>query len=227
MFDIQYYDTVESTMDIARDNLRHGLVIQAGEQTGGRGRRGNIWTSPHGNLYQSIILKPIIDHKDWGQLSFVIAIALGQTCLQMECTAVQLKWPNDVLVNGQKLAGILIEVQGEFVIIGTGVNIEHAPDGRAKIHDCADISVHDFRDAFLTNIDFYYHLWIKEGFNPIRDAWMALAYRLNEKIVARLHNKEYEGIFEDLDENGILLLRQKDGSVMQIHSGEILNVSGN
>jgi len=222
MFQIEYYDSVESTMDIARDNLVHGRVVQAGEQTGGRGRRGNQWVSPHGNLYQSIILKPNSDKQTWGQLSFVIAVALGRACEEHGVSHYHLKWPNDVLINDKKLAGILIEVQGDHVIIGTGVNIQHCDDDRAKVNDFKDISVNDFRDEFLKQIEIYFKIWEEDGFTTIRALWMKKAYRLGAHIQARLPNVIYEGIFENLDNTGILLLREKDGNLRQINSGEIL-----
>ena len=222
MFKIQYLDSVQSTMDIARAELIHGRVIQAGEQTGGRGRRGNQWLSPKGNLYQSIILKPTIDKTEWGQLSFVIAVALGQACATVRINDYHLKWPNDVLINDKKLAGILIEVQDDFVIIGTGVNIQHCDDDRAKVSDFSDTSINNFRDEFLKQIEIYFKIWEKEGFAPIRTLWMKHAYRLGDHIQARLPNVTYEGVFEDLDTRGVLLLREKDGNLRKINSGEIL-----
>lgn len=222
MFQIEYHETVKSTMDIARDDLIHGRVIQAGEQTGGRGRRGNQWLSPHGNLYQSIILKPESSRQTWGQLSFVIAVALGRACEAHGVSHYNLKWPNDVLINDKKLAGILIEVQNDFVIIGTGVNIQHCDDDRAKLSDFIDISINDFRDEFLKQITVYFKMWEQEGFASIRELWMENAYRLGDHIQARLPNVTYEGVFEDLDESGVLLLREKNGNLRQINSGEIL-----
>jgi len=222
MFDIHYYDSIDSTMNLARDHLVHGNVIQAGEQTGGRGRRGNQWSSPSGNLYQSIILKPKVDKQYWGQLSFVIAVALGQACKNIGIETYQLKWPNDVLIDDKKLAGILIEVQSDVVIIGTGINIKVCPDDKCKIHDFNDISVNEFRDKFLSQIKKYFTIWEKEGFTLIRLKWMKRAYHLGENIQARLPNKIYEGVFEDLDASGILLLREKNGFLRKINSGEIL-----
>jgi len=220
MFDIQYFDIVDSTMDVARENLIHGRVVQAGEQAGGRGRRGNAWASPKGNLYQSIVLKPGTPRETWGQLSFIIAVALGK-CIEDKINY-HLKWPNDILINDQKLAGILLEVHDDFVVIGTGVNITHAPDDRAKVSDFWDVSVNDFRDVFLSEIEKYFMMWEEEGFAPIRELWMQHAYKLGENIQARLPNAIYDGVFEGLDDQGILLLRQNDGSLKQINSGEIL-----
>lgn len=228
-FDIRYYDSVGSTMDIARDEAMNGaaegLVIQAGEQVTGRGRRGNQWASPKGNLYQSILLRPKASREQWGQLSFVVAVALAIGTLKCECpqgTVIELKWPNDVMVNGQKLAGILIEAGDDYVIVGTGVNIAHAPEDRAKIQDLFDYSVNDFRDVFLSTLNTYYDQWQTEGFKPIQSLWLERAYRLGEPIQARLPNMIYEGVFEDIDSDGNLLLREESGSLRKINSGEII-----
>lgn len=222
MFDIHYFEKLDSTMNAARDELVHGRVIQAGYQTSGRGRRGNEWQSPKGNIYKSIIIKPDVERQLWGQLSFVIAVALGKACEDVGIGNYHLKWPNDVLINDKKLAGILIEVMDDYVIIGIGVNIESCPEERAKIYDFAEISMNDFRDMFLKKIETYYNLWREKGFISIRELWMERAYRLGEEIQARLPNNIYHGVFEGLDSTGILLLREKDGNLKQINSGEIL-----
>lgn len=227
--DIHIFESVVSTMDIARDMAAEGApewtVVQADMQTGGRGRRGNAWISPKGNLYQSIILRPIEDKQSWGQLSFVIAVALAKAAafIGIPSQDIALKWPNDVLVKGRKLAGILIEARDDCLILGTGVNVAHAPDDRSKISDYnAAITVDDFRDIFLDYIMDYYYLWEIEGFTSIRTTWIACAYKIGETIQARLADRVHEGVFEDLDEQGILLLREKDGFLRKIHSGEII-----
>lgn len=233
MFDIRYFDTVDSTMDIVRDlasqGIAEGLVVQGGEQTGGRGRRGNTWTSPKGNLYQSILLRPSVARMRWGELSFVIAVALADTVLQcgVDDEDIALKWPNDVLVKGEKLAGILIEAGDDFVIVGTGVNIQLAPEDKARLSDYTDLSIDQCRDIFLGCIKHYYSMWQETGFAPIREKWMGKAYRLHEMIQARTPQSVHEGVFEGLDENGTLLLRLKNGEVQKVTSGEIINVFGN
>jgi BirA family biotin operon repressor/biotin-[acetyl-CoA-carboxylase] ligase len=155
----------------------------------------------------------------------VVAVALKRAVI--ECGVcediIRLKWPNDVLITDQKLAGILIEAHDNHLILGTGVNIEHAPEDRAKIKDHHPISVNDFRDLFLKHLCDCYEDWDIKGFNGIRDEWLKHAYKIGEDIQARLPNITYEGVFEDLDSNGILLLREKSGYLRKIHSGEILN----
>ena len=229
-FDIRYYESVVSTMDIASDaaiaNAYEGLVIQAGEQQSGRGRRGNQWTSPKGNLYQTIVLKPKVARQDWGQLSFVIAVALAMAVLQADKFAdidLRLKWPNDVMINGKKLAGILIEAGADYVLIGTGVNLEHAPDDRARIQDFSRISLNSFRDIFLDAISTYYNLWQEKGFIPIRDLWMTFAFKKGQVITANLKNQSIRGVFQNIDNSGSLILRSSDGEEHVITSSEIIN----
>lgn len=232
IFDIRYFETVESTMDIARaaaeQNPVEGLVIQGGEQTGGRGRRGNQWLSPHGNLYQSIVLCPEKDKKEWGQLSFVIAVALANSLLKygVQKDHIKLKWPNDLLIDGMKAAGILIEAADNFVIIGTGININYAPDDRSKLCDYGINDINVFRDVFLNEIDKTYLVWLSDGFEPVRDQWMDYAYRLGQEIQANLKKQSITGIFHNIDNDGTLLLTDKSGTTRKISSGEIIYVSG-
>jgi BirA family biotin operon repressor/biotin-[acetyl-CoA-carboxylase] ligase len=216
-------------MDIACDFIAQkcpeGTVIQAGEQTVGRGRRGNAWSSPKGNLYQSLILKPDLPKNHWGQLSFVIAVALYETCIAIgiDKNIIQLKWPNDILLDEKKCAGILLEVIEDHIVIGTGVNIANCPDDKSKINDYILIECNDFRDVFLEKIMFFYSYWQSNGFKGIKNQWLEHAYKIGEVIQARLPNVIYDGIFEGLDENGTLLLREKDGLLRLINSGEILS----
>ena len=228
-FDIRFYDSVASTMDVARqallENADEGTVIQAGEQKSGRGRRGHEWSSPKGNLYQSLILKPIVERACWGEMAFIIAVALADAVrpLLRNDQKLNLKWPNDVLIRNQKLAGILIEAGDDFVIVGTGVNIAHAPDGRSKLNDFTDIDVNTFRDILLSHIAFNYTEWQNEGFETIRIKWLASAYRKNDRIQVSLKNRVLEGIFENIDKSGALILRSDNGEKHNITSAEIIN----
>ena len=228
-FEIHYFDTVVSTMDLAREevekNVSEGFVVQAGEQLSGRGRRGNVWMSPIGNLYLSLILKPTLDRQNWGQLSFVIAVALYDTLLSInpELKNVNLKWPNDVLVNEKKIGGILIEVHNDYVIVGTGVNVEKAPDIKSKIHDFTNINVNNVRDILLSKIEKYYTIWQTHGFDLIRENWISKAYKINHKIQANTMEKTIVGVFVNIDKNGALILKTDNGEDYCITSSEIIN----
>lgn len=218
-------------MNIAKKFIQDGQdnyqIIQAGEQTGGRGRRGNQWVSPVGNLYQSIILKPSHSKETWGQLSFVIAVAMADFCLAsgLNEKLLNLKWPNDVLVDGNKLAGILIEIESDCVVIGTGVNIKYAPDDRSKVNDWCDWSVNECRDEFLIHLKHHFDCWNTDGFENIRLNWLKYAYCFGQEIQARTPSNVYKGIFKDLDEQGTLILKEEDGYIRHINAGEIIACS--
>jgi len=229
-FEVHYFETVSSTMDLVREKadegIDEGFVVQGGMQTEGRGRRGNQWESPAGNLYQSFILRPIRPRQEWGQLSFVIAVALSNALqdggVGKHC--INLKWPNDVMLDGQKCAGILIESAPDYLIVGTGVNIAFAPIERSKLSDYGITDRDGFRDIFLEHIKQTYDLWQNHGFEPVRAMWMEYAYCLGQNIEARLNDVVYEGIFQNIDCNGTLLLTEKDGTTRKINAGEILYV---
>ena len=236
-YNIQSYASVSSTQDIAMEILdsrsekdiseKHDvLVIHAMSQNKGRGRHGNIWHAPMGNLYLSLILSPNIEAKNCGQLSFMSALAVHETVLtllQDEADIdIQLKWPNDVLVNGQKIAGILIESYKDSYILGVGLNILSPPENAIGIQSLSSKRnpINAVRDLFLDIFDAYYIRWQKQGFEPIRDKWMRHAIKLNEEIKVKLAGQTLEGIFEGIDSDGALLLRQK-GGIQKILSGDV------
>ena len=172
-FNILTYDTVHSTNDIAKEKAQagspEGLVIHALSQTAGRGRRSNQWTSPKGNLYLSIVLKPKTDIQASGQLSFVIACAV-LSFLKHDCgIEAKVKWPNDLLVEGQKISGILLESsyqpnhQIDYIIAGIGLNIVSAPEGATYINKYKEADLFQIRDQLLNHLWHFYTLWQAKG----------------------------------------------------------------
>lgn len=236
-FRIEAYDALPSTMDIARiraeDGAAEGLVIQAGAQTGGRGRHGNQWTSPPGNLYLSVLLRPQKPFAEFGQMAFVAALALGRAYgrIGVAASRVRIKWPNDILLDDRKGAGLLLEAgaDGTYVVLGSGVNIVSAPEGRAALCDFLPAAtaaegaglIPVFRDIYLEALEKYYRQWQQDGFAPIREAWLEQAAHLGEEITARLPNTRVNGIFEGIDSNGALMIREKTGITRCITSGEV------
>ena len=232
---IQTFASTDSTQNLLRNLLNEGagegVVIQALEQKQGRGRHGRDWVSPLGNLYMSFSLAPDCAADVAGQLSFVVAVALSRAVgrVQDGDHVRALKWPNDLLVNGKKLAGILLESdikdgKVSYLIVGCGVNILSAPDGAIAIKDiCGDkqVPIHPFRDMVLEEVNSVYRLWKEEGFERIREEWLAQAYGLNEQMSVTLADKQVKGCFVDLDEKGQLLLRTEDGQDIAINSGDI------
>lgn len=234
---IHTYAQLESTQDYVRDIAEdeeffpEGIVVQCLTQTKGRGRRGNEWQSPVGNLYMSLLLRPGCPAMAAGQLSFVVAAALSAAMdeVMREGPVKTLKWPNDILIDGKKAAGILLESNispmgiVDYVVAGIGVNIMAAPEGAVKLQDVAkgpQVPIHPFRDIVLAQISAHYRHWQTAGFADIREQWLKQAHGIGQPMTARLPDREEKGVFAGLDEAGALLLDQ-DGRILKINAGEV------
>ena len=209
---------------------RGPVWILAREQTAGRGRRGRAWASPEGAFAASLMLRPPTA-PEAALRSFTMALALHDAAAAfVPAGRLSLKWPNDVLLDGRKLAGILLESQtapdgGVALVIGVGVNLALPPDGAAlEAGALAPISLAAAApeapptpEAFLDVLAPAFHAWDKrlvaEGFGPVREAWLARAARLGEPIIARLPDREVNGLFETVDPAGALVLATEAGRV--------------
>jgi BirA family biotin operon repressor/biotin-[acetyl-CoA-carboxylase] ligase len=132
-FNVRRFETTSSTNDDAKEaaekGAAEGMVVWALSQSGGRGRHGRQWHSPIGNLYCSVVLRPSLGRRFFGFYSFISALAIGDSIKEVLPQAdVELKWPNDVLVRGKKISGILLEAGEDFLVIGIGVNILYVPE---------------------------------------------------------------------------------------------------
>ena len=186
-------------------------------QTGGRGRLGRTWRSPPGNLYASTIVRLRPTDPPPPTLGFVAAVALAEVGGAHE-PRVQLKWPNDLLLDGAKLAGILLERAGDAVVIGFGVNLAHSPDDldrpTASLPGAPDPAL------FLEDLAARSRASARrrrDGFAPVRARWLDLAHPKG----AALTTSAGTGLFETLDGNGALILRLADGSTRAIHAGDV------
>lgn len=201
----------------------------ARRQEAGRGRRGRAWTDPPGNFAATLILRPEGSPSDAAQLSFVAALAVHEALLQLCGPALNLslKWPNDVLLNGGKLSGILLESAGSggeinALAIGIGINLITAPEtamleGQAmrpvslQGETGLTVTPDDMLDALAPAFDTGFRQWRDFGFAPIRTAWLARAARLGETITARSGQTEATGRFEGIDQTGALILSTGQG----------------
>lgn len=222
-------DVVDSTLaEAARmlPRLTGPTWILALEQTAARGRRGRAWATPRGNFAGTLIMRRLEEPGVAALRSFVTALALHRTFVEVtgRPEAFALKWPNDVLLNGGKVAGILLESSGEHLIIGIGVNLVHAPGaevleaGALKPMSLArDLGVDVAPEVFLDVLAREYASldvqFTTHGFAPIRRAWLAHAAKLGEVITARTMREETVGTFEGIDESGNLILQTSQGSV--------------
>jgi BirA family biotin operon repressor/biotin-[acetyl-CoA-carboxylase] ligase len=232
------YDAVGSTNDeakcLAREGAADGTVVWALEQTAGRGRRGRTWVSPRGNLYASLILRPDCPAHQAAQLGFVAALAICDALGAMlpQLGGLAYKWPNDVLVNGRKISGILLESEMTaldkltFLIVGVGTNLTASPQGTAfpatsVAEECDGAVVPAaMLEEFSGHFESWKKCWQTEGFAPVRAAWLKAATFRGEPICVHLEAATLHGRFLDLDEQGALLL-EADGEHRRISAGEI------
>ena len=206
---------------------REGTVVWAREQTGGRGRRGRVWASPRGNLYSSTILRPDCPAARAAELGFAAGLAVAD--LVPAGREVRLKWPNDVLVDGGKVAGILAESSvGEggrvdHVVLGIGVNVGFAPDLPEMRYPGARLggTVRRRFDGSRPGLAHWLGVWRREGFEAVRGAWLAKAGPLGAPVDVRLGEELVSGRFAGLDRDGALLL-DTDRGARRIVSGEML-----
>jgi BirA family biotin operon repressor/biotin-[acetyl-CoA-carboxylase] ligase len=235
---LRHFEDIDSTNEEARRLAAAGvqgpLWIVADRQTKGRGRRGREWHSLAGNLYATLLLNPASRIAQCAQLSFVAALAVGDVVARFAPTAsVELKWPNDVLAGGRKIAGILLEASGndagapDWLAIGFGVNLVwHPADAEFPAISLLGLNAHPPapRDALAclaaSWLD-WYKLWETRDFAPIRDAWLTRAAGLGQRIRARLPDEEATGVFEGIDESGALILREQSGRVRIIAAGDV------
>lgn len=238
-FHIHDYPVVGSTNDTAKELLRQGAlegtVVWAKRQTAGRGRRGRPWISEPGNLYCSLILRPKCSLMQASQLSFVIAVAVGQTMLQHLSTPdiLSYKWPNDILLNHEKVSGILIETEStksdqvEACIIGIGINLNSVPDHPSysvtalNLHTVNKVILDNLLATLLENIKLYYQDWMLNGFSSIREKWLQRAYKLGQPITISIAKEKLSGRFIGLSQEGALMFEKLNGTISQIMSAEV------
>lgn len=203
--------------------------IMAARQTAGRGRRGRAWEMGEGNLATTLLLRPQAALAVTGQLSFAAALAVAEMAAHFApAAAITVKWPNDVLAEGKKLAGILLEggldSKGGWLAIGIGVNLAHHPeDLPATSLPQLGVAIPSC-DAALTvlaaRFASWYDAWMRDGFPALRDAWLKRASGLGAPITARLPHETRQGLFEGIDASGALLLNE-GGQTRAIAAGEV------
>ncbi|MEO8560147.1 MAG: biotin--[acetyl-CoA-carboxylase] ligase [Rhodospirillales bacterium] len=241
------FDAVDSTNDEAikraEDGAAEGAIVWSRQQLAGRGRRGRDWQSPLGNMYASIVVRPDCPPDQAAQLGFVTAIAVGETASGLlpassssASNRVTYKWPNDVQVDGAKIAGILLEsapgADGKvaYVVIGTGINVEWKPGETAYPVASltslgAKASVDRVLEAYCRNLAKWLGIWRRDGFAVIRSTWLARAGNLGQIIDVKAGQESCRGRFSQLDEHGAIILEIEGGTTRRITAGEIFPVA--
>ncbi|MGY6768853.1 biotin--[acetyl-CoA-carboxylase] ligase [Komagataeibacter sp. NFXK3] len=238
---LQVHDRLGSTSDLCKDMLaaghgQDGLAVLALEQTAGRGSRGREWRDPGGNLALSVMLVGQGAVVPVGAWPFIAGLALHEAVAGFlaEPDALELKWPNDLLLHGRKMAGILIETgadeAGPWQVIGMGANLRAAPriEGRelACLAECGvTVSPPEMARAVLQALDTWLTCHEAQGFGAIRAAWLARAHPPGTKLRVVAGNRAFSGTFAGLADDGILLLDTPTGP-RQVVTGEVLMADG-
>ncbi|MDO8607220.1 MAG: biotin--[acetyl-CoA-carboxylase] ligase [Phaeospirillum sp.] len=226
---------VGSTNDEARRRVSEGtaadlLVIMAETQTAGRGRRGREWRSPAGNLHASILIRLDRGLAESAQIGFVAALALVEGLGELAPDAdFRCKWPNDVLCNGKKIAGMLLATAGDgWLVLGLGVDVAQAPPPGEALYAAIALAELGWNGetatvlaAFCRRFGPWLEQWRAAGFAPVRRAWLERSRGLGDQAVVRLESETLTGRFTGLDHDGALMLDQGEGGVRRILAGDV------
>ncbi|MDI3310553.1 MAG: biotin--[acetyl-CoA-carboxylase] ligase, partial [Thermoanaerobacterium sp.] len=233
-----YFDSISSTNDYAKEialNSPDGTTIVAEEQTSGRGRMGRLWVSyKKQGIWMSIILKPDIAPNDAVKLTQVAAVSLVDAIKETANLISYIKWPNDIIVSGKKVCGILTEMNGEidkinFIVVGIGVNV-NVDSFPVDLQDKAtSLSIEASKKidrklltaSILNNFEKYYRTFLDEGFLNIRNLCKEYSLTLEKDVKVIIGNKEYVGRAIDIDDDGNLIIMFKNGEKKAITSGEV------
>ncbi len=235
------YDALDSTnaeaKRLAGGGASHGAVIWAKRQTAGRGRMGREWVSAEGNLYVTVLLSPSVALAQCAQLSFVAALAVAETleAIVPQADSIRCKWPNDVLAQGKKISGILLESfttnevgsPRQWIAVGVGINVDNFPEHVMFPATCLRaegvelISAKIVLSRFVHHFIHRYDAWERKGFAAIEREWTERAHHLNKPVEVIVGEERITGIFAGIDAKGCMLLRDKKKATTAIAAGDV------
>lgn len=233
---IVHFETTGSTNTVAReiaeDGAEEGTVVIAETQTHGKGRRGRQWITPPGGAWLSVILKPGIDPAHAVSITLLAAVSVTKALREWGAEAV-IKWPNDVLVNGKKICGILTEMSAEtdavsFIVLGIGVNLnndapfETATTLKAELGHRVDRV--KFVQGLLESLEEDYLTFNAQGFTPILWSWRRYSDTLGRPVEVTYQGETIRGVAQDIADDGALIVKTKDGTVRKIVSGDCIHL---
>ncbi|GBQ10780.1 biotin--acetyl-CoA-carboxylase ligase [Swaminathania salitolerans LMG 21291] len=230
------HETLGSTSDLCKSEAEKGAAdgtaVLAYRQTSGRGTRGRLWQAPEGNLSFSFICRDRDSDSLIAVLPFLVAVAIHDALAPVVPDAVlQLKWPNDLVCEGAKLCGVLIERGGAgrsgWIVVGIGANLRTAPEIPGRRTICLEalgrsIAPREAAERILAAFSARLSLWEREGFEPLRAAWLERAHPLGTRLAVQRGDNYIEGFFAGLDASGRLLLQTDQGDLQAFLSGDIL-----
>ena len=230
-YSLQIFESIDSTNDELKRQLAGSLVLPEGEviwskiQTAGKGRQKRVWISEPGNMFCSVLFRPQCDMASAAQIGFLPVLAAYDALLDMlgKNAPLRYKWPNDLLLDRQKIAGVLLESTvgqnglPQWVIAGCGVNLNshpgdtHFPATNVEAATGKKIAGGEMLAAYCAALAGWYKTWREEGFAPVRRHWLAASHVLDEPLTVSTSNEKISGAFQDLDEQGALILNTEQG----------------
>ncbi|RLL48227.1 biotin--[acetyl-CoA-carboxylase] ligase [Oceanobacillus piezotolerans] len=239
--EIIYKDTLKSTQilahELAQGHAQHGTVVVAGEQTQGRGRMDHTWeSSKEKGIWMSFILRPEIAPNQAPQLTLLAATVLAEVLRRDVGVVPMIKWPNDLLINRKKCAGILTEMQAEqdqiwYVVLGMGINVNHTLDDFPKdLHSRATSlkletdktwEIRDLIQKILVTFERTYNTYLDNGFSVIKERWEKDGFRIGEQIKIKTLRDKWEAPFLGIAEDGALQTKTPNGEETKLYSAEI------
>jgi BirA family biotin operon repressor/biotin-[acetyl-CoA-carboxylase] ligase len=239
--DIQVFEQTTSTNDVAeklaRDGVREGVVVFAESQTKGRGRLGRVWMSPtRKGLWFSVLLRPNLRPQETTQLTVISATALRRAIKTVTGITADIKWPNDLLIGGKKVAGILTEMSAEVdrvrhIILGIGLDVnqetnEFAPELRKiatslRIEAGEPVCRAEIATEILRELDFDYARILAGKFSEVADEWEAACITIGKNVAVHTGDRKFRGHAESLDDDGALLVRTEHGLLERVIGGDV------
>lgn len=222
--------TNDEALALSKEVTDGKYIISAKMQNQGRGRRGRSWIGLEGNLFMSLLVK--VPLSQLGEIIFVVSLSLLESIKNLfPDIDIKLKWPNDVLVKGCKVSGILMEKgEGDYLVIGIGVNIAQSPKIEGLIYPAVSLADNGYKTDRITLLKEYLSCFDKNfdilqnsGFEAIRSVWLSHVKGLGEQIEVRGTKENKIGIFKDIDKNGFLLLETNKG-IEKICAGDIFYI---
>ncbi len=230
---VHWFEQVTSTNDVARtlaeQGAPEGTVVVARTQTEGRGRLGRRWVSPPGGVWLSVVLRPIAAPYELPRLGLAVGVACSRAVERSCGVPVRLRWPNDLVVEGKKVGGVLVESgpEGRWVMVGVGINVAvepgQLPEGAASLVEFAKGPVDRaaLLQALLAELELVYELFRGGDWATLLQWWRQRSTTLGRRVRVHVASGVYEGTAEDVDEDGALVVRLPDGSRKRVVAGEV------
>ncbi|WP_066193244.1 MULTISPECIES: biotin--[acetyl-CoA-carboxylase] ligase [Gracilibacillus] len=238
---IIFQEEMPSTQDLAHELARkdypHGTVVLTNFQQAGRGRMERVWESNnHGGIWLSLLLRPNIPPYQASQMTLFVAVTLVETLERLTDQRIEIKWPNDLFINGKKICGILTEMQAEleainYLVIGFGINVNQtSEDFPERLQDRSTSLQMETKQywnrstiiqAILKDFEYAYQRYLNNGFDEVKQKWLQHAYRLNQTLTIKQHHDVFEAQIEGINHDGALLVKTENGKQRMIYSAEI------